>query len=68
MRPGKLVSNIVLGLVLIIGTVNFLAQFVVKGYTPDPTITLLFAGVAGILLGVQNRGGSDEKPDDRDGK
>lgn len=55
MRPGKLTANIVLALVLTIGTVNFLAQFVVQGYTPDPTITLLFAGVAGLILGVQNR-------------
>lgn len=52
----KVFANILLGAVTLMGLANFFAQFFVAGYQPDATITLLFAGVAGIILGVKKRG------------
>jgi hypothetical protein len=42
--------NLILIIVALIGTLNFMAQFFIKDYDPDPIITSAFMAIAGFLL------------------
>lgn len=55
-RSSGFFANLLLAAVILMGLANFFAQFFIQDFQPDATITLLFAGVAGIILGVKRKG------------
>ena len=48
------ITYLLLGVVVVVGVINFAAGIFVDGYQPDLIITGLFAGVLGARLGVQS--------------
>lgn len=50
--PSWLVDAVTL-LIVVLGTANFVASFVVKGWSPDPILSTMFLGVVGAVLGIQ---------------
>lgn len=64
-KLGTLGTNILLGVVVVTGSVNFFAKLFIKGWEPDWAITVLFVGVLGTHLGVRSvvyrrRNGQDD--------
>lgn len=67
MRRG-LMANIMLGVVIGMGLVNFSAQFFIEGYQPDPVITAAFLTIAGLILGVKGIGQNNAENSEQDKK
>lgn len=61
MIPRRL-ADIIVGLVALIWVANFFAQFLVRGYTPDPSINGVFGAVVGGALALTQRGTSTPTP------
>lgn len=63
MIPKRLVAAIVT-LTSTVFAANFVAQFVVDGYEPDPAITAMFGAIVAAVIGLSRRdsGGGDGKP------
>lgn len=58
------VADILVFILMVIGIVNFFAQFVVPGYESRTEITMGLFGIAGVILGAKGigqRSGKDKE-------
>lgn len=65
MIPRRL-ADVVVALVAVIWVCNFFAQFLVKGYTPDPSINGVFGAIVGGALALTQKSKDPPPPAGRD--
>lgn len=60
----NIVADVLVVVLMLIGVVNFFAQFVVDGYESKVEITMGLFGIAGVILGAKGigqRNGKDKE-------
>lgn len=62
----KRLGNVVIVLICVIWSANFVAQFFVSDYKPDPTINMIFMGIVGGLFALQQRKSGGKSGDSTD--